>query len=256
MRAADRHHRGRGGDEDPRQVPARARERGVGPAARARPSSRRFLRTYAEYLGLDAQAARRGVQAALRAPRPSRPAADRAAACGGAPAPRAGAPRSRARGSSSSAVHRRAARGPARLLGRARRRRQRRARRRHDDDDHRDAAATASASRGGRRRHGATGRADARARCRSSPTGAVYVCLRQRGGQGADRRHDPPAAAADAGPSRPSASASRSATARARMRVNGKTRVPRRVRPVGYRPAPGPSRPRELPASAPADLHG
>ena len=31
----DRHLRGRGGDEDPRQVPARAGERGVGPAARA-----------------------------------------------------------------------------------------------------------------------------------------------------------------------------------------------------------------------------
>ena len=37
---AHRHHRGRGGHEDPRQVPARARERGVGPAARARRSSR------------------------------------------------------------------------------------------------------------------------------------------------------------------------------------------------------------------------
>ena len=36
----DRHLRGRGGDQDPRQVPARARERGVGPAARARRSSR------------------------------------------------------------------------------------------------------------------------------------------------------------------------------------------------------------------------
>ena len=35
MRAPHRHHRGRGGDEDPREVPARARERGMGPAARA-----------------------------------------------------------------------------------------------------------------------------------------------------------------------------------------------------------------------------
>ena len=36
----DRHLRGRGGDEDPREVPARARERGMGPAARARRTSR------------------------------------------------------------------------------------------------------------------------------------------------------------------------------------------------------------------------
>ena len=35
MRAPDRHHRGRDADEDPRQVPARDRERGVGPAPRA-----------------------------------------------------------------------------------------------------------------------------------------------------------------------------------------------------------------------------
>ena len=41
-------------DEDPREVPACARERGV--RAAARPDVRAtFLRTYAEYLGLDAQ---------------------------------------------------------------------------------------------------------------------------------------------------------------------------------------------------------
>ena len=41
-------------DEDPRQVPARARERGVRAAARAT-FVKTFLRTYAETLGLDPQ---------------------------------------------------------------------------------------------------------------------------------------------------------------------------------------------------------
>ena len=50
---ADRHHHGRVRDEDPREVPARARERGVGPAARARPSCARSCAPTREYLGLD-----------------------------------------------------------------------------------------------------------------------------------------------------------------------------------------------------------
>ena len=54
MRAADRHDRGRGGHQDPRQVPARARERGVGPAP-GPTFVKSFLRTYAEYLGLDSR---------------------------------------------------------------------------------------------------------------------------------------------------------------------------------------------------------
>ena len=66
MRAPDRHHRGRGGDEDPRQVPARARERGVGPAAGAhvRQDVPAHLRRVPR---ARRAAARRGVPPALRA---------------------------------------------------------------------------------------------------------------------------------------------------------------------------------------------
>ena len=53
--APDRHDRGRGGHEDPRaSICARSRTRN-GTCSRAPRSSRRFLRTYAEYLGLDAR---------------------------------------------------------------------------------------------------------------------------------------------------------------------------------------------------------
>ena len=89
---ADRHHGDRGADEDPRQVPARARERGVGPPARAhvRQELPAHVRRRA---GPRRRAARRGVQAAPRAPLETgelhpirRPTAARARP---APAPRA-----------------------------------------------------------------------------------------------------------------------------------------------------------------------
>ena len=53
MRAADRHLGDRGRDEDPRQVPARARERGVGRCCPGPTFVKSFLRTYADDLGLD-----------------------------------------------------------------------------------------------------------------------------------------------------------------------------------------------------------
>ena len=62
----DRHHGGRGGDEDPGEVPARARERGVGAAARAH--LRQDVPAHVRRLpGPRRAAAGGGVQAALRA---------------------------------------------------------------------------------------------------------------------------------------------------------------------------------------------
>ena len=46
---------GRAGDEDPRQVPARARGRAVRRSSRRETYVKGFLRTYADYLGLDGQ---------------------------------------------------------------------------------------------------------------------------------------------------------------------------------------------------------
>ena len=93
---ADRHLGGRSRDEDPREVPARAGERGVGPAPG--PDLRQELPAHVRR-GARARraAARRGVQAPPRAPLGRRAAADRAA------------PGSRATG----ARRRRAARGAA-----------------------------------------------------------------------------------------------------------------------------------------------
>ena len=75
---ADRHLGDRGRDEDPREVPARARERGMGPPARAdlRQDLPAHLRGRA---GARRAAAGRGVQAAPRAPLGERAAADLAA---------------------------------------------------------------------------------------------------------------------------------------------------------------------------------
>ena len=85
-----RHHRGRGGHEDPREVPACAGERGVGPAARAH--LRQDLPAHVRGLPRARRAqARRGVPPALRAAQP----AGARRRCGpnlsgrrGAPAPR------------------------------------------------------------------------------------------------------------------------------------------------------------------------
>ena len=52
---------GRGADEDPHQVPARARERGLGRRCPSPAYAKGFLRTYAQLLGLDARGARRRV---------------------------------------------------------------------------------------------------------------------------------------------------------------------------------------------------
>ena len=76
---------GRGADQDPRQVPARARGRGAGTCCRARAYAKGFLRTYAQLLGLDGDALvdeyRRQVESDLAEPSlPARRPGARAAA--------------------------------------------------------------------------------------------------------------------------------------------------------------------------------
>ena len=85
----DRHLGDRSRDEDPCQVPARARERGVGPppGADLRQELPAHLRRRAR---ARRQAPHRGVQAAPRAPQRRRAAADRPARPARAPAPPAG----------------------------------------------------------------------------------------------------------------------------------------------------------------------
>ena len=92
----DRHLGDRSRDEDPCQIPARARERGVGPppGADVRQELPAHLRRRAR---ARRQAPHRGVQAAPRAPQRRRAAADRPARPARAPAPRRGR-RSRAAG--------------------------------------------------------------------------------------------------------------------------------------------------------------
>ena len=124
MRAPDRHLGDRGRDEDPCQVSARARERGVGPAPG--PDVRQELPAHLRRRArARRQAAHRGVQAAPRAPQRRRAAADRAAAAGAT----AGGRRAAAvpRGWLVAVVRRRAARG---AVGRSATRRRRRRRRR------------------------------------------------------------------------------------------------------------------------------
>ena len=173
-------------DEDPREVPARARERGVATCCPGRPSSRRFLRTYAEDLGLDPHLLVEEYRLQLRAAR-------RARSCRAARGRRrrAGArrPHERRRGRRAAAWHprRRWSRGrPGRCCSSSGSRRRRR---RHD--------AAAPTSRAPRRRRTTTPAATKRqaepdapsraargARCRSSPR----ADLRVRGPAGAARR--------------------------------------------------------------------
>ena len=190
MRAAHRHLGDRGRDEDPREVPARAGERGVGPAARARPTSSRFLRTYAEALGLDSELLleeyklrhERLSDHELHADR----AARRAARAGGAAAPAQRHPaRVRRRGSWSLAR----ARAAVYVLGKQR-----------GDDDNADDDATSRRRQtpaqhdagGGKTRQAQARERRARASpgCRSSPTGAGLRVPEGRGRPHAGQRRD------------------------------------------------------------------
>ena len=242
----DRHHGGRGGDQDPCEVPACARERGVGPAP-GPTFVKTFLRTYADYLGLDSRLLVEEYK--QRFERPSTmeltPFAPRAAA-GAASASAGGAdarPGARRRGGIVVAA-RRALR--ARDLGRRRRRRRRAGE--HDRD--------------ARRRR----RTKTPARKKKKPA-APDACHpadrahrnrqrlpRRRERQGADRQRDPGGGPSRRGATAASASGSPSATAGAAAR-RGKRRStsPTARRRSATRCGPG-KRPRELSAAQRPDL--
>ena len=210
----DRHQRGRGADEDPRQVPARDRERGVGPAP-GPVYVKSFLRTYGDFLGLDSRHADRRVQAPLRAAR-------RTTSCGrsrtlGRERERA-APRARCcrRGRSSAwcssavvvvaVLHRHRATSnkppatrPARTPG--------------STAQHSTAPSRAATRRGAE--------ADARSSSSSCPPAAVYVCLVD-----GDRQEADPGQIFNAGQTIPIQTASKLlltlGNASVQMKVNGK----------------------------------
>ena len=208
-----------------------------------------FLRTYADYLGLDAAAARRGVQAALRAPGgDGRHAAEPAHA---APRKRRVAPRI-GPGARGRARHRRPARRalPARRLGRQRRAPSR-------ADGRRDARRRRSPDLEGdktkkqQEEAGDAGAADAA--CRSSPPARSTSAWRTRAGaRSSTRRRSRPARRR----ARSAAGASRSPSARRRrgIRQNGKSyRVATSKDPVGYALRSG-RRPQRI-TSGLAELH-
>ena len=229
MRAADRHHRGRGGDQDPRQVPARPGERGVGPAARAH--VRQDVPAHVRGLPRARRAAAgRGVPAALRAALDAGPDAVRGVSA-------AGARRRR----------RVAALGPVLVmgagvvlllaifyaLGRVRGRR----RRRRAEPGAGDAAAGRPPSRAS-----GTERSDARASepeparrggcsCSSWPRRRSYVCLdrRARRARSSTRRRSP--RARDAGRSGRRRFRTSFGNASVRMRVDGRVPTSPRARP-------------------------
>ena len=207
--AADRHHRGRGRHQDPREVPARARERGVGPAARAH--VRQDVPAHLRRLpgaGLASCSSRSTSSASsARATQDLLPFHPRrgAGAAGARGADRAGGDRRRPCSWRCSAALSRS--GAAAATTTASRRQ---GADRHDD---RDAAATTRRRRARR----ATRRRRARRRrgcgCGSSPTGLVYVCLSTPSGKVLIDRQNLAGRADDAGRSRASGFASPSATA-------------------------------------------
>ena len=219
MRAADRHLGDRVRDEDPREVPARAGERGVGPAARAH--VRQELPAHVRRgAGARRQAARRGVQAPPRAPLRRRAAADRPAGRGPRASarrrrgprrePRLGRPRRRVRRSSPRSTSSATAGATTATT--------RRARPRRDDLDHDDRARTRRPRPRrprplARRAPAPAGRGPRSSACdRPDRAGLRLPAPRRR----RDRRQRPdrcrPARASR--PTAPSASGSRSATAR------------------------------------------
>ena len=229
------------------QVPARARERGVGPAAG--PDVRQDVPAHVRGVpGARPAAAGRGVPAALRAPATHGPDAVRAGASG----------RARRR--------RRPRRCSARARGRARARadpgaRCYAARQLRATTSRRAEATTAPptptatpAKKKAKKRRRSRG-AHARHPARSRATGAVYVCLddaRRHDGDQRARRCRPATALASVPLA--SASASLRQRRRARMRVNGTASTcAAACDPIGYEMRPG-KRPRELSERRAADL--
>ena len=207
MRAAHRHHRGRGGR--PRSAPstcARSRTRS-GTCCPGPTYVKSFLRTYAEYLGLDGTAAGRGVQAAATSGR-ERAAADRAAAgrasrAGAAPARGAAlrarwlVGRPRARRSSSLIVLLALGRGDDNDDGATRRPRRPRRRSRRT---------TSHATSGGQQADAPRSRQ--RCACSSSRPAGLGLPASTRAGKPLVDGRDPRSRATDADRSAPSASAS------------------------------------------------
>ncbi len=247
----DRHHGGRGGDQDPRQVPARARERGVGPAARA------HLRqdVPAHLRGLPRArlaAAGRGVQAALRAPGDAWSSRRSRRAAGGRAA---------------SARRRRAVLGPGVVvvvvrrgccsarstrsgtLGRRRRRTPART-------PPRRPTPTATPDAGGKKKQQEAGGAARVSPLQIVPTGTVNVCLVDARRARADRQADPAGGRAHARRYRGKrfrVSFGNGEARHARRRASA-IDVPDAPTPVGYDLRPGQAPARAVRGAA-ADLH-